>query len=273
MKHFTSFADFTGNAKPAPAAAATVAEKSAPEWKIGKSYQDGIAKKVEKIGKDKVKVTFDSGDTYTYQIDKYNPENWVQVDESAQLYESATEIALGIVGGVAGIWALQGAAAVLGNLAVAFGQGLSDTIKSATKRASTKARRELISGITKKFEGDVELEKMYAQLPPYSDKNAKARTKQLKDIADYIKSKLSDDEMKYFTDISSMLRTGDVKEYVRESIHEAKKLDDDTQDEFWDIISDKKLKPGLEPALAALKDAGFSAADVLGFIENHWSRL
>lgn len=57
-------------------------EGKAPDWKVGQSYQDGIAKKVQKLGKDKVKVTFDTGDSYVYQIDKYNPENWVQVDEA-----------------------------------------------------------------------------------------------------------------------------------------------------------------------------------------------
>jgi len=51
----------------------------APEWKVGKSYQDGIAKKVVKMGADKVRVTFDTGDTITYQIAKDNPENWVQI--------------------------------------------------------------------------------------------------------------------------------------------------------------------------------------------------
>ena len=53
----------------------------AKEWVVGKTYQDGIAKKVVPMGKDKVKVTFDTGETYTYEIAKDNPENWVQVDE------------------------------------------------------------------------------------------------------------------------------------------------------------------------------------------------
>lgn len=61
----------------------TLNESKAPEWKVGQSYQDGVAKKVQKLGKDKVKVTFDSGESYVYQIDRYNPENWVQVDEAA----------------------------------------------------------------------------------------------------------------------------------------------------------------------------------------------
>jgi hypothetical protein len=58
-------------------------ESKAPDWKVGQSYQDGVAKKVQKLGKDKVKVTFDSGESYVYQIDRYNPENWVQVDEAS----------------------------------------------------------------------------------------------------------------------------------------------------------------------------------------------
>jgi len=60
-----------------------VDESKAPDWKVGQSYQDGVAKKVQKLGKDKVKVTFDSGESYVYQIDRYNPENWVQVDEAS----------------------------------------------------------------------------------------------------------------------------------------------------------------------------------------------
>ena len=63
----------------------------APEWVVGKTYQDGKVKKVQKLGKDKVKVTFDSGESYVYQIDRYNPENWVQVDE-AKVNESATNL-------------------------------------------------------------------------------------------------------------------------------------------------------------------------------------
>jgi len=60
----------------------TLNESKAPEWKVGKTYQDGKVKKVDQLAKDKVKVTFTSGDVYVYQIDRYNPENWVQVDEA-----------------------------------------------------------------------------------------------------------------------------------------------------------------------------------------------
>ena len=78
MKNLKSFESF-------------IAEAKAQDWKVGQSYQDGIAKKVQKLGKDKVKVTFDSGKSYVYQIDRYNPENWVQVDEAA-VNEAATDL-------------------------------------------------------------------------------------------------------------------------------------------------------------------------------------
>lgn len=51
----------------------------APDWVVGHSYQDGVAKKVVKMGDDKVRVTFDTGETITYQIARDNPENWVQI--------------------------------------------------------------------------------------------------------------------------------------------------------------------------------------------------
>jgi len=69
----------------------------------------------------------------------------------------------------------------------------------------------MIDGIVAKFEGDEVLKSMYSDLPPYSglakDKASNAvRTKQLKTIGDYIKTKLTEDELKYFADISKSLR-------------------------------------------------------------------
>jgi len=54
------------------------------------------------------------------------------------------------------------------------------------------------------------LKDMYKNLPSYKD-NPKQRTKQLNSIASYVKSKLTNEEMRYFNDISSMLRTGDLR--------------------------------------------------------------
>jgi hypothetical protein len=60
---------------------------------------------------------------------------------------------------------------------------------------------------------------MYQKLTPYTqglNKNQildnKDRKRQLITIGNYIKSKLTPEEMRYFTDVSAMLRDGDLKE-------------------------------------------------------------
>jgi hypothetical protein len=122
----------------------------------------------------------------------------------------AGNIALGVVGGFAGLYALVKTTKFLGYVA---GQGLmalGNKLQSSAKTAARGRRKELIMGIIKKFEGDTELQSMYAALPPYTPKTKNERNNQMKKIATYIKSKLNPEEMDYFNDISSMLRTGDL---------------------------------------------------------------
>ena len=59
---------------------------------------------------------------------------------------------------------------------------------------------------------------MYQDLTPKDNgvsskarENNALRAKQLQAIAKYIKSKLTPEEMKYFIDVSSMMRTGDIE--------------------------------------------------------------
>jgi len=132
------------------------------------------------------------------------------------------DIALGVVGGLAGLWALfNGVPAVLGTLGAAAG-AIADKMEKKAKQAATIAakegRLETIKPILVKFQNDTKLKDMYKALSPYSDsvtadarQNNALRTKQLTDIAKYIKAKLTPEEMQYFTDISAMLRTGDIK--------------------------------------------------------------
>jgi hypothetical protein len=132
------------------------------------------------------------------------------------------DIALGVVGGLAGLWAIvKGVPVVLGVLGMGAGE-LADRMEAKAKKATAIAKKqgrlETIKPIIAKFENDTKLKDMYKALPPYSTStSAKGkesnilRTKQLQAIAKYVKSKLTNDEMQYFTDISSMLRTGDIK--------------------------------------------------------------
>jgi hypothetical protein len=129
------------------------------------------------------------------------------------------DIAIGVASGLVGLWALvKGSRAVgryLGNTA----EELADKVKDNARQAAKNQRKELVGEIVKKFDGDKELERMYQNLPeysPYAKTKAmiaqnKERTKQLKAIGNYIKGKLTPEEMAYFTEISSMLRTRDIR--------------------------------------------------------------
>lgn len=131
-------------------------------------------------------------------------------------------IALGVAGGLVGLWALiKGGGAVLsglGDTAEALSIAMEKKAKAAAAIARKDGRLETIKPIIAKFENDAKLKDMYKALPEYSQsiaaksqaQNAE-RAKQMQAIAKYIKSKLTPDEMQYFTDISAMLRTGDIK--------------------------------------------------------------
>ena len=132
----------------------------------------------------------------------------------------AGDIALGIVGGLVGLYALvKGTGFVIGAMGSAAG-ALADRMETKAKAAVSKAKRdkryESIKPIVAKFANDTKLKDMYQALPEYSNTTKgqaqnKERTKQLQNIAKYIKSKLSPEEMNFFEDVSSMLRTGDIK--------------------------------------------------------------
>ena len=129
----------------------------------------------------------------------------------------AGTIALGIAGGLVGLWALIRGGAVVGNILGASAEAIGEKMKQKAKQAITDRNKAIVSQIIKKFEGDTKLVGMYKALPAYSaystsiTQKAKAanieRTKQLKVIAEYIKTKLTPEEMKYFNDISATLRT------------------------------------------------------------------
>jgi len=121
------------------------------------------------------------------------------------------DVAIGVAVGLAGLWAVvQGLPLVVGLLGYAA-ETIANKAEAKAKQAARGKRKELISEIIKKFESDNQLKDMYNELPPYTDKTANARNKQLSAIGKYIKTKLTPEEMTYFTDISSMLRTGDIK--------------------------------------------------------------
>jgi hypothetical protein len=131
-------------------------------------------------------------------------------------------IALGVAGGLVGLWALVKGGSMVVNVLGTAAADLADKMEAKAKKAAEQAERdgrlETIKPIVAKFQNDTKLKDMYQALPAYSNsttdkgrQNNALRVKQLADIAKYIKSKLTPEEMEYFTDISAMLRTGDIK--------------------------------------------------------------
>jgi hypothetical protein len=140
---------------------------------------------------------------------------WCRANESVnEDMGMVVDVAMGVAVGLMGLWALvQGAPAV----SRVFGDTadyLASKAEKKAKMAMKNQRKETIAPIIKKFEGDTRLEKMYNDLPPYTDRAANARKRQLTTIGNYIKSKLTPEEMAYFRDISAMLRDGDLKESI-----------------------------------------------------------
>ena len=128
------------------------------------------------------------------------------------------DIAIGVATGLVGLWALVKGSRAVGRFLGNTAEVLADKVEAKARQAAKNQRKELVGEIVKKFDGDKELERMYQELPeysPYAKTKAmiaqnKERTKQLKVIGNYIKGKLTPEEMAYFTEISSMLRTGDI---------------------------------------------------------------
>ena len=128
------------------------------------------------------------------------------------------DVAIGVASGLVGLWALVKGSRAVGRFLGNAAEVLADKVEAKARQAAKNQRKELVGEIVKKFDGDKELERMYQNLPEYSRyaktkamiAQNKERTKQLRAIGNYIKGKLTPEEMAYFTEISSMLRTGDV---------------------------------------------------------------
>lgn len=129
------------------------------------------------------------------------------------------DVAMGVAVGLAGLWAVVQSLPLVSRVLGDAAEALANRAEAKAKQAAKGQRKELIGEIIKKFDGDAKLKQMYQDLPEYdamgsSQKTLKAnneRRNQLTTIGNYIKSKLTPEEMKYFTDVSSMLRTGDVR--------------------------------------------------------------
>ncbi len=147
----------------------------------------------------------------------------------SEMNESVLGVAGGVVlGGLALITLYKGAKYAsnwVGKKAV----DLKDAIETAANKLEREkyfaAKNEHISKMAEKFADDDKLKSMYKELTPYDAtrtvdarklKKVKAnnykRNKEMTEIAKYIKSKLSAEEMSHFSDISAMLRNNIIEQ-------------------------------------------------------------
>ena len=137
-----------------------------------------------------------------------------------KLEESVNEgvftIAGGVVLGILGsIFAYKGLRAAKNIGGAIVDNGINSLMQYKRKLEDEEEFKTKIKPVADRFAKDRKLADMYDELPSYLDswsdeatQQNKERTKALKDIAKYIKSKLSKEEEMYFKEISELLRTG-----------------------------------------------------------------
>lgn len=139
-----------------------------------------------------------------------------EVNEDAGM---VIDVAMGVAVGLMGLWALVQSAPLVGRVFGNAAEYLAVKSEKKAKMALKNQRKETIAPIIAKFKNDNKLAAMYQSLPEYDAmgtnqitlKANNERRKQLTNIGNYIKSKLTPEELVYFIDISSILRTGDLK--------------------------------------------------------------
>ena len=132
---------------------------------------------------------------------------------------NVNEVDISDIGNAIVVGGLGGASAFFGILAVGAGWNyankfvaefvvdISNKIRAERSAAAAAARyTNVIHPIVEKFKDDMVLKQMYAELPTYDPNNYAERQKKLTTITKYIKSKLSGNELNYFTDVSKPLR-------------------------------------------------------------------
>ena len=144
---------------------------------------------------------------------------YAEVNEDAGM---VVDVAMGVAVGLMGLWALVQSAPLVGRVFGDAAEYLADKSAKKAKLALKDKRKETIAPIIAKFKNDKQLADMYQALTPYSAaaklgssqaglKAQQGRVNQLTKIGNYIKSKLTPEELVYFRDISAMLRDGDLK--------------------------------------------------------------
>ena len=209
---------------------------------------------------------------------------YAEVNEDAGM---VIDVAMGVAAGLMGLWALVQSSRLVGRVFGDSAEALANKFEKEAKLALKNHRKETIAPIIAKFKNDTKLADMYQALTPYSAaaklgssqaglKAQQERVNQLTKIGNYIKSKLTPEEMKYFTDISSMLRDGDIKESVikeeitlnspsfKKLVIYLQKISDENGNDWKDLVTKLKSK-------YAMLDTYTSGTNEAAYVVNFFS--
>lgn len=174
----------------------------------------------------------------------------------------------------AGVALAGGGILIAGYMFANWRKSIANKMESIKRDEKYKELKDKAAGIADKFNGDSELTNLLNQLAqyPYTDtlfvkgkrekskaeSTNKERSKLMRDIAKYVKSKLTDEEKQYFTEINKILRDKPLTDEKGEKIEE-------------DIVSDPNRTVGtgtLTPVSPADQNVGVqtgrSSNDAIG---------
>jgi len=207
-----------------------------------------------------------------------------KVNEDAGM---VVDVAMGVAVGLMGLWALVQSAPLVGRVFGDAAEYLANKSAKKAKLALKDKRKETIAPIIAKFKNDKQLADMYQNLTPYSAaaklgssqaglKAQQGRVNQLTKIGNYIKTKLTPDELVYFRDISAMLRDGDIKESVikeeitlnspsfKKLVIYLQKISDENGNDWKDLVTKLKSK-------YAMLDTYTSGTNEAAYVVNFFS--
>lgn len=199
-------------------------------------YQELFKNMLAKTGKnipdmsddEKKKFFNDVDDSYKAKSESVKEAALRRQGNGGQLNElgilgSSIAIALGLTGAYALIKGSYWVKEKLGDASYDLLKKL-DTQLKAKKAIEDKAQlMDTIKPMIDRLSEDAKLKQLYAELPEWGSSISKRQTninaeraKQLRKIGEYIKSKLTEDEVKYFSAISQFFRKGTLDELIKE---------------------------------------------------------
>jgi hypothetical protein len=200
------------------------------------------------------------------------------------VFTIAGGVVLGILGSVFAYKGLQAAKNIGGAI---VDNSINSLMDYKRKLEDEKEFKNKIKPVADRFANDKNLAAMYDELPSYIDnwtdkaiQQNKRRRKAMGYIADYIKGKLSDEELSYFKEISELIRTGKARvgKNTFESMNEEVDMDMvNIEYGFWGTMNQHEdfdsIEIAYEDAMNYLMGSfKFTDKGAYNFLNSKWGR-